>query len=94
MRGGGLLAAALVGLVVNAACHLAGSPVPGVVAHNTPVPTFVEGQPLGAEPAVPKGWRRPTDVGPAAEEGTFKVISSSAEIAPVRVRVFFLGTMY
>jgi hypothetical protein len=51
------------------------------------------GQTLGAIPPVPAGWKRPTDVAPAPEQGKFKIISQ--EPAPGdKVRVFFLGAQF
>jgi len=57
------------------------------------VGTVNPGQTLGAVPPVPAGWKRPTDVAPAPEQGKFKIISP--EPAPGdKVRVFFLGAQF
>jgi hypothetical protein len=75
------------------ACSWAGTQSLSVPTQPAQSATINVGQPIGTNPSVPAGWKRPLDVAPASEQGEFKVIAQ--EPAPGdKVRVFFLGAQF
>jgi hypothetical protein len=82
-------------LVVLSCLLVAGCSGGGATTTSAPTPPVAMnvGQPLGATPSVPAGWKRPLDVSPAPEQGKFKIISQAAAPGD-KVRVFFLGAQF
>jgi hypothetical protein len=87
------LTALAVSCLLLTACSGAATQSPSAPTQPAQSATLNVGQPLGTNPSVPAGWKRPLDVAPAAEQGKFKVIAQ--EPAPGdKVRVFFLGAQF